>query len=229
MKLQAARELIRSDDPTHNLMLCGALILLAMLFDAVDGQIARLTRGVSSFGAELDSLCDLVSFGIAPAILLVLCVGAVVGTVNGLIVTVIGINPLITTLGTLSITSGLAYSLSDGVTIPFDNPDAGVLADKTAGDISYYVILLLALSIIAFLTLRYSVFGRMLYAIGGNREASRLAGMRVNLVTVLVYVLCSSLAGLAGVIVASQLLAGSATVATKSSARLGPGVPPTDG
>jgi CDP-diacylglycerol--serine O-phosphatidyltransferase len=67
----SARELIGSDDPTHNLMLCGALILLAMLFDAIDGQVARLTRGTSDFGAQLDSLCDLVSFGIAPAILLV--------------------------------------------------------------------------------------------------------------------------------------------------------------
>ncbi len=52
-------------------MLCGALILLAMLFDAVDGQVARITRGVTDFGAQLDSLCDLVSFGLAPAILLV--------------------------------------------------------------------------------------------------------------------------------------------------------------
>jgi CDP-diacylglycerol--serine O-phosphatidyltransferase len=67
----SARELIDSDDPTHNLMLCGALILLAMLFDAIDGQVARITRGVSDFGAQLDSLCDLVSFGLAPAILLV--------------------------------------------------------------------------------------------------------------------------------------------------------------
>jgi ribose transport system permease protein len=74
------------------------------------------------------------------------------------------------------------------------------------------VLVLVVLAVIAFLTLRYTVFGRMLYAIGGNREASRLAGMRVNLITVLVYVLCSSLAALAGVIVASQLLAGSATV-----------------
>ena len=63
--------MIDSNDPTHNLMLCGALILLAMLFDAVDGQVARLTRGTSDFGAQLDSLCDLVSFGLAPAILLV--------------------------------------------------------------------------------------------------------------------------------------------------------------
>ena len=68
---ESARELIDSDDPTHNLMLCGALILLAMLFDAVDGQVARITRATSDFGAQLDSLCDLVSFGLAPAILLV--------------------------------------------------------------------------------------------------------------------------------------------------------------
>jgi CDP-diacylglycerol--serine O-phosphatidyltransferase len=68
---EVAKDLIDSDDPTHNLMLSGALILLAMLFDAVDGQLARITRGVSDFGAQLDSLCDLVSFGLAPAILLV--------------------------------------------------------------------------------------------------------------------------------------------------------------
>jgi CDP-diacylglycerol--serine O-phosphatidyltransferase len=73
-KIDTARELmdiVRSTDPTHNLMLSGALILLAMLFDSVDGQVARLTRRTSDFGAQLDSLCDLVSFGLAPAILLV--------------------------------------------------------------------------------------------------------------------------------------------------------------
>jgi CDP-diacylglycerol--serine O-phosphatidyltransferase len=71
LRLENAKEFIGSDDPTHNLMLCGALILLAMIFDAVDGQVARITRNTSDFGAQLDSLCDLVSFGLAPAILLV--------------------------------------------------------------------------------------------------------------------------------------------------------------
>jgi CDP-diacylglycerol---serine O-phosphatidyltransferase len=70
-KIESARQFITSDDPTHNLMLCGALILLAMVFDAIDGQVARISRGTSDFGAQLDSLCDLVSFGLAPAILLV--------------------------------------------------------------------------------------------------------------------------------------------------------------
>ena len=57
--------------PTHNLMLCGSLIFIAMLCDMFDGQVARLTRTTSDFGGQLDSLCDVVSFGVAPAILLV--------------------------------------------------------------------------------------------------------------------------------------------------------------
>jgi CDP-diacylglycerol--serine O-phosphatidyltransferase len=59
------------EDPTHNLMLCGWLIFMAMIFDALDGHVARLARVSSDFGAQLDSLCDLVTFGVAPAILLV--------------------------------------------------------------------------------------------------------------------------------------------------------------
>jgi len=64
-------ELFGSVDPTHNLMLCGGLIFLAMIFDTFDGHMARITRGASEFGGQLDSLCDVVSFGVAPAILLV--------------------------------------------------------------------------------------------------------------------------------------------------------------
>ncbi len=72
---RVVRQLDR-EDPTHNLMLAGWLIFLAMIFDALDGHVARLTRASSDFGAHLDSLCDLVAFGVAPAILLVkMCPG----------------------------------------------------------------------------------------------------------------------------------------------------------
>jgi CDP-diacylglycerol--serine O-phosphatidyltransferase len=57
-------------DPTH-LMLSGCLIFAAMIFDALDGYVARLSRSASEFGKELDSLCDVISFGVAPAFLLV--------------------------------------------------------------------------------------------------------------------------------------------------------------
>ena len=58
-------------DPTHNIMLSGWLIFLAMVFDALDGHVARLSRTSSDFGAQLDSLCDVVTFGVAPGFLLV--------------------------------------------------------------------------------------------------------------------------------------------------------------
>lgn len=70
-RVESFREFLRSLDPTHNLMLCGGLIFLAMLMDMFDGQVARMARVTSDFGAQLDSLCDVVSFGVAPAILLV--------------------------------------------------------------------------------------------------------------------------------------------------------------
>ena len=63
-------QLARADD-VHNAMLAGWLIFLAMLFDALDGHVARLAKASTDFGAQLDSLCDLVTFGVAPAILLV--------------------------------------------------------------------------------------------------------------------------------------------------------------
>jgi CDP-diacylglycerol---serine O-phosphatidyltransferase len=59
------------DDPTHNMVLAGWLIFLAMIFDALDGHVARLAKSTSDFGAQLDSLCDLVTFGVAPAFLMV--------------------------------------------------------------------------------------------------------------------------------------------------------------
>jgi CDP-diacylglycerol---serine O-phosphatidyltransferase len=58
-------------DPVHNCMLSGWLIFLAMVFDALDGHVARLAKSSSDFGAQLDSLCDMITFGVAPAFLLV--------------------------------------------------------------------------------------------------------------------------------------------------------------
>jgi CDP-diacylglycerol--serine O-phosphatidyltransferase len=60
-----------SSEDLHNVMLSGWLIFIAMVFDALDGHVARLSRTSSDFGAQLDSLCDVVSFGVAPGFLLV--------------------------------------------------------------------------------------------------------------------------------------------------------------
>ena len=154
---------------------------------------------------------------IVPAMMLTILIGASVGLVNGLLITRVGINPLIATLGTMSITQGLAQTITGGLTESFNNLDAGILAESSFGTIPNHVWVLLIVSVVGMLVLRFTVYGRSIYTLGGNREAARLAGLRVDLLTISVYVICAALASLAGIIVASQLLAGSATLGTNSA------------
>ncbi len=188
------------------------IVSLGQALTIISGGFDLSVSGTVPLGAVAFTLAINAGIPEGLAIVAVCLFGALVGLVNGLIITRLKINPLITTLGTMSIGTGLAYTLSSGVTIPFANPDAGVLANKAFGDVAWYLIAFLLLTVALFLISRFTVFGRMLYAVGGNREASRLAGMRVDLITIVVYMLCSALATFAGMVVASQLLAGSATV-----------------
>ena len=142
--------------------------------------------------------------------------GCGIGVANGLIITRIGINALVTTLGTLSITSGLAYVVTNGETVAFNNLNQDPIDTVVAG-MPLYVWTMILISIIAFVLLRFSVFGRMLYAIGGNREASRLAGIRVDLVTTVVYAISGGLGSFAGVMLAQQLIAGAPTVGANAA------------
>src|SRR5439155_9387076 len=103
------------------------LVAGGQVLTIISGGFDLSVSGVVPLGAVTFALLTNAGVVTVPAILAVLAVGGLVGLCNGLIVTRLGINPLITTLGTLSITTGLAYTLSRGVTIPFRNPPAGVL------------------------------------------------------------------------------------------------------
>lgn len=142
------------------------------------------------------------------ALVLAVATGAVVGLVNGVIVTKGGINPLITTLGMLSIAGGLAFTVADGQSVPIENLDAGFMAETHLVWVPDQVWLAATATLLVAFGLRFTTYGRSLYALGGNREASRLAGMRVDALAVSTYVASGSFAALGGVILASQLLAG---------------------
>lgn len=190
----------------------GGIVALGQALAVISGGFDLSVSGTLPLGAVTFALLVNAGLGVPAAVLAVVGLGAAVGLFNGLIITKLRINPLIATLGTLSIGSGLAFTLSNGVTIPFADDGAGVLADNALPNVSWYVVAFVALAASAVVLLRFTLFGRMLYSVGGNREASRLAGIRVDLVTIVVYVLCAALSAFAGVVVASQLLAGSATV-----------------
>ena len=133
------------------------------------------------------------------AVVATLAMGAAVGLVNGLLVTKARIAPFIVTLGAYSILRGIAYT----VTIkPVGKAAPGFLHlyDLKIGPVPILVIFLALLILAGTFVLRRTAFGRYIYAIGGNEQVARLSGIRVDRVKIGVYVLCSTLAALTGLL-----------------------------
>lgn len=185
----------------------------------ISGGFDLSVSGVLPLGAVAFAMLVNAGVPLGLATLGVVAIGAVFGLANGLIVTKAKIDPLITTLGTLSISAGLAYSISGGVTVPFADAASGFWGSRAVFGVQWSVIAFVLLAALGVVVLRMTVFGRSIYAVGGNKEASRLAGMNVDALTLTVYVLCACCAAFAGVLSASQLLAGSATVGVDSNLR----------
>ena len=123
-----------------------------------------------------------------------------------------GIPPFIVTLAMMLVGSGVAYILAKGQSI-YQIPDSFVWLGRGADllGLPNAVVLMLVLYAVAHVLMSRMRLGRYLYAVGGNREAARLSGVPVERVLLFAYVVSALLAGLGGVIMASQLKSGSAT------------------
>jgi ribose transport system permease protein len=192
------------------------IVSLGQAFALISGGFDLSVGGIVPLGGVSFALLVNAGYSVPTAVILVLALGAVCGLINGLLIARARINPLIATLGTLSVTGGLALSLANGVQVPFQDVADGVLTRRALFGINNHVWIFLGLAVLVFLVLRYTSYGRQLYAVGGNKQAARLAGIRVDLVTVSVYVASGALAALAGAVLASQLLTGSGTAGTTS-------------
>jgi ribose transport system permease protein len=136
-------------------------------------------------------------------------VGGIFGLVNGLLITKIGLPPFIATLGTLSIGRGLVYILTKGYPVTVPRDEAGFLislGQGYVGRVPVPVIIMIVVTILAMIFLSQTTLGRYIYAVGGNQEAARLAGINVTVVKLTVYMLCSLLASLAGMILVARLV-----------------------
>jgi ribose transport system permease protein len=144
---------------------------------------------------------------VAPAVLAVLAIAVVVGLVNGAIVARLSVSPLIATLGTGLIMQGiLSANFSDfagSVPQAFE-----IVAYGTIGPLPWSVVALFALALLGSAVLGRTRFGAHLYAVGGNAASARLAGIRTDRVTMQAHVVCSVMAGLAGLYLASRLQSG---------------------
>jgi ribose transport system permease protein len=181
------------------------LLLVSGQFDLSVGSGAALIGVVMAWGAA--------EYGIPQAILLCVIAGILIGVVNGISVTIIGINALITTLAMLAILRGLALVLADGQTLLL--PDFGAIGNaRPIFDIPVPVFLFIGVTIVTALAMRYTIFGRSMYAIGANPVAARLAGIKTKRAIFTGFILSGLAVVLGGLILVSQLGAASPQAAT---------------
>lgn len=186
------------------------LVATGMTFVLLTGGIDLSVGGMMGFSAII--CWELLPHMPAPvALIAAVAVAAATGMVtNGLLIGKAGMSFLVVTIGTASLLHGLAQVWSGGESQTIYSYHWFLtLGQGTALGIPYTVYLAVAVFLLAVLTLRYTGFGRMVYAVGGNAEAARLAGMNVVAVRVTVYTLCATLAGLAGVVAAARVTSAS--------------------
>lgn len=139
------------------------------------------------------------------AIGVALVLAALVGVANGLIITRMRVPPFIATLGMMSIARGAALEMTRGYPMFGLSQDFRWMGAGEIGPIPWPVIITLILYVIVFLILRYTKIGLYAYGIGGNEQAAIFSGIDVNRYKVVVYMLCSLLAGIAGIVLSARL------------------------
>ncbi len=178
---------------------------------AVGEALIIITGGIDLSVGSLVGLSGImtgvfVNAGIPPVILclLVLGCGCAFGSINGLLVTRIGINPFIATLGMLSIARGSALLITGGLPISVENP-INFLGDGHVGPVPFPVILMFIVAIIGQVFATRTLPGRNVFAVGNNERAAKLSGIRVERAKLMVFMIMGGLCALSGIVLTGTL------------------------
>ncbi len=187
-------------------------IMLVIISGGIDLSTGAQMAFIGCFIAEV-----IIGSGIPWYIGMILScvVGMGVGLINGLLVTYAGFVPFIATLGTMNIIRGAAYIISNAQAVYISDPHFAWMGIGKIGSIPVPVVLFLTAFIVTWAVLKFTVFGRYVYSIGGNPEASRLAGINVKAITISLYVITGFLASISGMVL-SGLAGSSVPVAGES-------------
>jgi ribose transport system permease protein len=181
------------------------LTIIAGNFDLSLGAIFTLAEVLCAWVA--------VHWGVWWAFPVAIVAGAVLGLINGTIITKLRVNAFLATLATALAFGGIALAVSGGFEIiPLKGASTFTFIGQTkVAGIQYPDLILLVVAILTQLVLAFTVFGRHLYGVGGNRDAARLSGLKVDRIIITTFVITGAACGLAGLIDASTTGQGSAT------------------
>jgi len=189
------------------------MVIITAGIDLSVGSLVALSAVVIAWVAGALGGADVSTLGILFAALAALVVCGLTGAFSGLMITAFKIPPFIATLAMMQVAAGVAYIISKGKPI-YQLPDRFVWLGRGTEpllNMPIAVIVMLLFYLIAWVLMERSVLGRYIYAVGGNAEAARLAGIRIRRVLLFVYTASGLLAGLGGIVMASQLKSGAPT------------------
>lgn len=179
---------------------------LVLLIGEIDLSIANVSMSVGLILALL-YVSPLPFFGgnIYLCVFAGLVLACVIGLVSGLSVAVLGIPSFAVTLATMQISQGITMTVTEGAPIYEIAPELRWLGSSRLGPIPGLSVIAAAALILFHLLLRYTHFGRQIYAVGGNRMAAKMVGIRTDLITTLVLVISALTAGIGGVLTVARL------------------------
>ena len=190
------------------------IIGIAMTFVLIAGGLDLSVASVFALGGVVSSIAVTHSMGVLASVLLGLAAGFAVGCLNGILVIRFNIPALIVTLGTMYMVRGAVLIITQGIAIYPLTPEFDALGQGDFLGVPYVIIISVVLAVIAHIVLNYTSYGRSIYAIGGNEETSRLAGINTKLVQGSTYVLTGLAAALSGIIMAGRLNSAQPNVGT---------------
>ncbi|WP_174818509.1 MULTISPECIES: ABC transporter permease [Ruegeria] len=188
-----------------------AIIVIGMAILLASGGFDLSVGSVMALSSTVVAMLLLTGMPIPLAVVCGLVLGGIVGVVNGLLVTGLGINPLIATLGTMSIARGIALVLTEGFSVSSLPASFAWIGKADIGGFPVIVLFTILLVVLFDLAVRHTRFFRQVYFIGANEKAAMLSGIHVTRVRIILYALTGILAALAGVLLASRLMSGTPT------------------
>jgi ribose transport system permease protein len=188
------------------------IIAVGMTFVMITGGFDLSVGSVYAAGATIYASLAVAGWSFPVAAAATIAMGLVAGLVNGLIVTRLNVNPFVATLGTMTAYSGLALIYSNSSPFVVADPGFTQLGRGASLGLPVSIWILFAFFAVGQFVLAKTVYGRTLFAIGGNNEASRLAGLPTEWLRTSTYVVSGACASIAGMIIASRLAIGQADI-----------------
>lgn len=186
-----------------------AILAFGMTFVILIGGIDLSVGPILAFSGVFAAYAmSIMGWPIWVAVLVSIAICTLVGILNGIVITSTGIAPFVVTLSVQQIFRGFAMLLANGAPIRIRSQEFIQIGTSYLGPVAYPALYMVVIMLFCVLVLNKTMFGRHVYALGGNRTAAKFAGIRISRIEVTVYALSAFLAAVAGIALAARMTAG---------------------